>query len=573
MNLTAAGRTMQLLKRICNTKSATEPILRPTAAKISIPLAKPERPLERTVPEAQGVPSSLIEQFLSELQRGEDLSMHSVLILRNGTLLCEAAFGAQRTDVSKHTFSACKSIVSLAIGLLHDDGLISADTSVANLFPELLTSVSARRLRNLTVEHLLTMRSGISFSEPQSAAESHWLRSALNSSLLFEPGGEFHYNSFDTYLLSAIVCRLSGESMCEFLKKRLFDPMGISGILWERSEDNIEKGGWGLYICPEDMAKLGQLVMNGGEWQGTRLISREYLSAALFPHVSPPAELGDFDYGYQIWVGRESNTFLFNGMFGQNVLGFRDSGILIVSNAGADTDFQKSRYFEIARRCFGGTFLPSLPADRRAYDRLLRKTCSLSFYNHRTEAIGPEAAPFLGRSFVACDPHAASAGLLPLFLQALHNCYSSGLVSVSVGAEDLLPEITYREQDATHRFTVGLGRPSVSELSFSGNCFHVAAHGRFTHDEEERPVFYIRLEFLETPSVRILKLVLTEEGAILKHGETPGIPFLYRKFHDAAPRKLLRPLLLITTGGSDETCLTCKLQRIFSPEIRMLPEE
>lgn len=573
MNLTAAGRTMQLLRRICDTRSATEPIIQPTAEKTALPLRKPAKPLERAAPETQGVSSSLIARFLEELQEGEDLSMQSILILRNGVILCEAAFGAQRTDVPKHTFSACKSIVSLAIGLLCDDGLVRTDDSVADLFSDLLTPASARRLRSLTVEHLLTMRSGLSFSEPQSVAECHWLRAVLNSSLLFEPGAAFHYNSLDTYLLSAIVCRLSGGSMYAFLKQRLFDSMGISDILWECSEDNIEKGGWGLYIRPEDMAKLGQLVMNGGEWQGRRLISREYLSAAISPQVSPPEDLGEFDYGYQIWVGRENNTFLFNGMFGQNVLGFRDNGILIVSNAGADTDFQRSRYFEIVNRCFGGAFPSSLPADSNACDFLQSKIRSLSFYHRPDEKMDTVANPFLNRSFIASDAHAASAGLLPMFLQALHNCYSSGLVSVSVSTGNMLPEIIYRERDMTHRFTVGLGSPTVSELSFRGNSFLVAAHGRFTHDEEERPVFYVRLEFIETPSVRILKLVLTGEGAILKHGETPGIPFLYRKFHDAAPRKLLRPLLLITTGGSDETCLACKLQRIFSPEIRMLGDE
>ncbi len=572
MNLTSASRTVQLLKRICDTKSATEPIIQPTAAKIATPLCRSSQPLERAAPETHGIPSALIEEFLKELQQGEDLSMHSVLILRNGAILCEAAFGAQRTDVPKHTFSACKSVVSLAIGLLCDDGILCTESSVAALFPELLTSTSARRLKNLTVEHLLTMRSGIAFSEPQSVAECHWLRTILNSSLLFEPGEEFHYNSFDTYLLSAIVCRLSGESLHAFLKRRLFDPLGISDILWERSEDNIEKGGWGLYIRPEDMAKLGQLVMNGGEWQGTRLISREYLAVALSPHVSPPTDLGGFDYGYQIWVGRENSAFLFNGMFGQNVLGFLDSGILIVSNAGADTDFQKSRYFEIAERFFCREFPQSIPDNAQAHESLLRKIRSLSLYSRPFKFISSAAEPFLGRTFIASDPHAASAGLLPMFLQALHNCYSSGLVSISVGTKNMQPEIIYREQDVTHRFTVGLGSPAVSELSFRGNCFHVAAHGRFTHDEEEQRVFYIRLTFLETPSVRILKLVLTGDGAILKHGESPGIPFLYRKFHDAAPRRLIRPLLLIATGGSDEACLICKLQRIFSPEISMLPD-
>ena len=178
------------------------------------------------------------------------------------------------------------------------------------------------------------MRAGVLFSEPEALSETDWSKAFLNSSLKGDPGTEFHYNSLNTYMLSAIVRRKAGKGLLEFIQERLFDPMGITDVLWETCPMGIEKGGWGLYIRPEDMAKLGQLVLDGGLWQGRRLISQAFLQAALTAHASPPPELGDYDYGYQIWVGRKANTFLFNGMLGQNVLGFRDSGILLVTNAG-----------------------------------------------------------------------------------------------------------------------------------------------------------------------------------------------------------------------------------------------
>lgn len=572
MNLTAASRTVQLLKRICDTKSSTVPFCPPAAEKRSLSFGDVLQPFERVSPESQGIPSRHIRLFLEELQRGNDLNMQTVLIIRNGKLLCSAAYGAQRIDIPKHTFSACKSITALAIGLLCDDGLLHPDDSMSKIFPDLLTPAASRRMRDVTVKDLLTMRSGISFAEPQSASEEQWLQPALTGSLMTAPGKEFHYNSINTYLLSAIVRRITDESMSSFLQRRLFHPMGISGTLWECSPDGIEKGGWGLYIRCEDMAKLGQLILNGGEWNGMQLISREYLQDALSPHVSPPPELGEFDYGYQIWIGRKTRSFLFNGMLGQNVLGFPGSGILIVTNAGADTDYQRSRYFEIVDRYFGGGFADTLPPDPVENEALNEALRGFSFYSRKRLAIDETAQPFLYRSFTTAHPCAASTGLLPMFLQILHNNYSSGLISLAISTSGTLPELIYRERDETHRLSIGLGCPSISELCFRGNCFHVAVHGRFTHDEEDRPVFCIRINFLETPSVRVIKLILTDDGAILKQSETPGIPYLYEKLCAAARQPLLRPLLMLTAGGSDEEFLYFKATKILSPEIQLIQD-
>lgn len=572
MNISTAGRSFQLLSRIFDTKTATEPFLPPRGEKISLPLHPAEHPLPRTTPESEGIPSDHIRKFLEELGRGGDLYMQDALILRHGRVLCAAAYGAQTLDAAKYTFSACKSVTSLAVGLLMDDGLLHPDDTITGIFAEEITPAIQRRLKNLTVEDLLTMRSGIQFSEIQTQTEGDWLHGILSDTLSFDPGTQFQYNSLNTYLLSAIVSKISGKSMSEFLQKRLFDPMGITDILWEQCPAGIEKGGWGLYIRAEDMAKLGQLVMDNGVWNGAKLLSRAYIAAATKAYVSPPAEIGEFDYGYQIWVGRKENTFLFNGMLGQNVLGFRDSGILIVTNAGADTDYQESRYFEIVSRYFGGSFPVSLPEDPDAQRRLSECVSALSFYHRKSLPLDERAAPFLDRSFRSSDERAVSTGLLPMVLQIVHNCYTSGLSGIAVSTRVEVPELIYREKDATYRLPIGLGVPRITELCFGGNFFHVAAHGRFTHDEEERPVFYISLDFLETPCVRILKLVLTGQGLLLRQTETPGAPYVYGKLRTAASQPLYKPLLLVAAGGSDDDYLHYKSQRLMSPEIRMVSD-
>ena len=310
MNLTTASRTFQLLTRLLDTRSRTEPFLPPNGEKKPLPLRLPQQPFPRATPESQGISSDHIRRFLEELGRGGDLFMQDVLILRRGQVLCGASYDSQVLTAPKHTFSACKSVTALAVGLLVDDGILRLDDKVADLFEDLATAAVRRRLKNMSVEDLLTMRSSVLFGEAEAMSEADWVRAFLNSSLKGEPGAEFHYNSLNTYMLSAIVCRKTGKGLLAFLEERLFGPMGITDVLWEKCPMGIEKGGWGLYIRPEDMAKLGQLVLDNGNWKGRQLISREFIQAATAAHASPPPSLGDFDYGYQIWVGRKERPGL-----------------------------------------------------------------------------------------------------------------------------------------------------------------------------------------------------------------------------------------------------------------------
>lgn len=568
MSLTTASRTFQLLTRILDTGTPTEAFLPPESGKPSLPLRPVEQPLPRATPESEGISSDHICHFLEELGRGRDLFMQDVLVLRHGKVLCAAAYHGQRLDAAKYTFSACKSVTSLAVGLLLDDGRLHLTDKVVDLLGESIPS-NRRRIRELTVEDLLTMRSGVLFTEAEAMTESDWVRCFLNAPIHGEPGEEFRYNSLNTYLLSVIVCRVTGGSMLELLRQRLFGPMGITDVYWETCPAGYEKGGWGLYIRPEDMAKLGQLVLDGGAWQGRQLISQDYLRAATTAHAAPPPEIGDFDYGYQIWVGRRERSFLFNGMLGQNVLCYPDSGVIVVTNAGADTDYQESRYFSIVSRYFGGTFPDHLPEDPAARQRLADTVSALSDYARPLGSPGPLAEHFLYREFLADDPASPGVGLLPLALQALHNSYTRGVQAVSVQLMGDTPELIYREAEVTYRVPIGLGSPLVSELTFQGSRYHVAALGRFTHDEEERPVLYLRLEFLETPCVRVLKLVRREDGLLLKQEETPGVPYVMNKVRAAADSALTHPLLLVAFGGGDEAYWYYRVQQLLYPRLNM----
>ena len=183
--------------------------------------------------------------------------------------------------------------------MLIDEGKLSLNDKIVDIFADRLNKLNKFTHRNITVRHLLTMTSGIVFNVAGSVTENNWVKCFFESFLVSEPGKHFNYNSMNTYMLSAIVKTVSGHGLCEYLRPRLFEPLGIRNFYWEKCPMGIEKGGWGMYILPEDMLKIGQLLLNGGVWNGKRLISQEWIDAATSAQAAAPKSIGDFNYGYQ----------------------------------------------------------------------------------------------------------------------------------------------------------------------------------------------------------------------------------------------------------------------------------
>lgn len=570
MSLSSANRTLQMLSRLMDTEHATETYFDMGVQKPAIATGRSTQPLPCVSPERQGISSRHIAGFLQALEAEPALRMHSLLILRNGQVLCRAAFGARETELPRMTFSACKSVTALAIGLLMDDGLLSPEDKLTDLFPDDCRPVSRRLMKDLTVHHLLTMQTGNLFNEASSMTEEHWVKGFFTSPGLETPR-KFQYNSLNTYLLSALVTKLSGSSLSEFLTKRLFDPMGIADFYWEVSPEGIEKGGWGLYLKPEDLGKLGQLVMDNGLWCGKQLISAEFIAKATQTHAHVPASYGDFNYGWQIWVGREKNTFLFNGMLGQNVLGFRDSGIVLVSHAGNDETFQTSAYYALAQQYFGGKFSDRLPMDPFGKWHLRQTLRSLTAKANSIPS-QKEFERFSNVRYESAEPQATSAGLLPLILQTVEGCFSKGLCSISLGGTRRAPELFYEEQDQLHHLICGVRTPIRQTIDYHGNSFEAAVQARFTHDEDENPVLRIQIDFLETPCTRILKIIHTRQGVLLRQEETPGADFLAGTMNTLVPSGTAKAVISAVLGSAEQGFLRWKIDRMFTQTMKLTQE-
>ena len=586
MSISSLGNTITLFGRIADTQKMRKPILSEPVRKPPCRITSVKQPLPRVRPEEIGLDSARIAAFLAELSQDETLNMHSVLILRNGKIVTEATFGEHSLHTWKQTYSACKSITALAVGMLVEDRMLSLDEKLTDLFDARLTPLSRITAKDLTVRHLLTMTTGASFNEASVHSEKDWIKGYFGGS--FSPGA-FSYNSLNSYMLSAIVGIKTGMRLSEFLNERLFQPLGITEYHWECCPLGIDKGGWGLFLLPEDMAKIGLLVMQDGVWMGRQLVSRDWIREATAVQVSAEAVSKLYDYGYHIWCGREKNSFLFNGMLGQNVLGLRDSGVLLVTNAGNDEIFQSSIYFTAAERYFGASLPDVLPQNDAAYQTLCKTVASLKEHVPRkavpkqplwkklipvkkaapAPALPGECALLSGVRFTSDDPNAPSVSLMPLTLQVVQNNYGSGFSSVSFLANGDTFYMTFTEAEARYLLPVGFGVSADADLSFGGVPYHVKTLGQFLKDEDGRPLLKIRVTFTETPLTRYFKIYYTGVHPFLKAYEQPGSEFIFSRLLSLQDMFTASPLLTGAIGKIDRDFVRYRVYKAFSPEIRL----
>ena len=575
MELRLQRNAIKLLRQIADHRNLTEPIIpykpQKSAFNPHLPICQP---LPRSTPEAQGISSEHISAFLSDMQNDKSLDMHNLMILRNGRIITECSFGAYRTDIWHVTHSLCKSITGLAIGLLIDEGRLSLNDRIVKIFEGRGNPLMPITKKGILISHLLTMTSGIAFNETGSVTEEDWLESILNFSLKHEPGKEFFYNSMNSYLLSAIVKQITGKGLMEYLQTRVFEPLGITNIHWETCPKGIEKGGWGLYIRPEDAAKIGQLFLQGGRWNGRQIISENWVESATTSRVSTPEDIGDFDYGYHVWVGRVQRSFLFNGMFGQNVIGFPDTGILIVSNAGNNELFQQSSYFTLLKKYFSSDYAPpaSLPENRAAHKRLLRQIEGLGYRSglglrlfSRVSSLPKQCSLLSGRTFLIEGEDSIDVGLCPLILQALQNNYSSGIRCISFSTVDGAFLISIQEEDCSHILPVGFSKAEYSTVDMHAEPYIVGTYGSFSTDEDDNLVLKLRVSFVETSSTRIMKLIFSGDDIVVKCSETPGRRF-FRMYIDSLGKELTsNKLAEALLSRVDKDYFDYKLERTFEP--------
>jgi CubicO group peptidase (beta-lactamase class C family) len=454
--------------------------------------AEPSPALPRSSPEAQGIPSSSILAFVEAADRSID-AMHSVMLLRHGHVVAEGWWSPYDSSTPHSLYSLSKSFTSTAVGLAVAEGKLSVDDEVLKFFPDDAPAAPSGNLKSMRVSDLLRMSTGHQ-AEPTLRTEQNWAKAFLAQPVPHKPGAHFLYNTSATYMLSAIVQKATGMTVLDFLRPRLFEPLGIENPTWGTSPQGVTLGGYGLSIRTEDIARFGQLYLQKGQWHGNQLVPEAWVEAATTRQTangSNPKSDWDQGYGYQFWRCRHG-AFRGDGAFGQFciVIPAQDAVVAITSG---------SKEMQSVLNLVWEHLLPAMkPAALAANDDALktleRRLAGLALRPQEGSA-SSEKTIVTGKKYV----FAANERKLEAITLELDGKGDEATIVARFGGID-------------QRITVGRGGWRKGRLAFGALPEQpAAASGAWT----ENDTFTVRICFYETPFIHTIRLKFSADKLLL----------------------------------------------------------
>ena len=449
--------------------------------------------LPHSTPERQGISSAAVLAFVQRAD-SEIEAMHSFMLVRHGHVVAAAWWNPYDSATPHMLYSLSKSFTSTAVGLAIAEGKLSLDDQVLKFFPEDAPADPSPNLQAMRVRDLLRMATGHQTESPPwrwsggTAApppDEPWTRTFLSQPVPFKPGTHFLYNSPATYMLSAIVQKVTGMTVLEYLRPRLFEPLGIEHPMWLSSPQGITLGAFGLLVRTEDVARFGQLYLQKGMWRGRRLVPAAWVAAATSLQVangSSPQSDWDQGYGYQFWRSRH-NSFRGDGAFGQYCLVLPDVDAVVVITSGV-------RDMQTVMNLVWSTLLPAMQAralpENPVGDRRLAATLArLQVRPPAGKPTSPLARSTSGRWYAFPDS-------------------SRGIRAVALDFDSSGAALVVRTDAGATRTPIGIGSWVESRDGFAGGLDQMlsvpahpllAASGAWTTDS----VFTLKLALYETP--------------------------------------------------------------------------
>ncbi|MFG2310621.1 serine hydrolase domain-containing protein [Streptomyces sp. NPDC048566] len=399
-----------------------------------------DRPLPVGTPAGQGVDAAGVAAFLDAVEAAPDIEPHSLMILRHGHLVASGWWAPYTPGRLQLLYSLSKSFTSTAAGLAAAEGLLDLDDTVLSHFPEFDADVTDPRSRALRVRHVAAMASG-HLTDTWADAVRLDPEEAVRGFLLIpperDPGTVFAYNQSATYALASIVQRVTGTSLTGYLRPRLFDPLGIGETAWTRNRVGSEIGFSGMHATTDAVARLGQLYLDQGLWQGRRLLPASWTAEATRTHVAnadgtAEGARSDWQQGYGLQFWRSRHGFRGDGAYGQYCVVLPEHDAVIATTAGTE---RMQELLELMWRHLLPAFTPSPLPGRAAADEALRRRLARL-------ALPPVDAPPRrpGRHDGGPDTHFAP--------EHGHCAAVPTLTRVVVGAGDRGPRVTLREGEA-----------------------------------------------------------------------------------------------------------------------------
>jgi len=332
--------------------------------------------LPHSTPEAQGISSKAILEFL-DVAAKKHIELHGFVLVRHGHVIAEGWWQPYAKNLNHSLYSMSKSFTSTAVGLAASEGRLTVNDPVISFFPEFLPQTISDNLKALKIKDMLSMSVGHAQDSTGSIVhEDNWVKAFLALPIPNKPGTTFVYNSGATYMCSAIVQKVTGEKIIDYLTPRLFKPLGIRGMTWETCPRGINTGGWGLSVPTEALAKFGQLYLQKGLWQGKQIIPTRWVEEATsfkiqqpLPAENPEKARENSDwlqgYCYQFWRARH-NAYRGDGAFGQYTIVMPDQDAVFAAHCETnDMQAEQNLLWDILLPAMKNTPLPEDPVNQK----------------------------------------------------------------------------------------------------------------------------------------------------------------------------------------------------------------
>lgn len=466
--------------------------------------------LEHVTPEEVGVDSNVIKAFIDEINE-KKLGLQSFTVVCRDKVCAQGFFSPYNADTPHVLYSMSKSVTSTAIGFAVSEGLLNLNDRVVDFFPEYTMSKRPFN-RMLTIRMLLTMHSDKLITVLDEKGGKDWIASFLNAPFILPPNSKFNYISENTSMLSAILTKVTGMSMIDYLYPRIFEPLGIEKPFWESDGMGNNAGGWGLYMKSEDLAKFFLPYIHDGKWiDGTQIIPKLWVKEATRKQVDSVRD-GYIDnmvgYGYQFWRNPIANSYRADGLFGQRCFMFPDYDALVVLNCGEAEDYKVMKVFwKYFPNCFG---YEALPENKDAYNQM----CN-AINNCRVEELEPadrntELEQKISGRTIQCKTSEFVSVVTISITQMLYN--KPGKINeMKLTFTDDKLTFYWKEKDYENTIDVGLnGEYGVSEIQLGDLHYHTYAKAAWQQDNSLK--LWIRP--IETAHVRKFTFIFNDDDTV-----------------------------------------------------------
>jgi CubicO group peptidase (beta-lactamase class C family) len=440
--------------------------------------------LPRSSPEAEGINSDGILALVNALD-GSVGEIHSMMLVRHGKVVAEGWWAPYSAADIHVLYSVTKSFNATAVGFAAAEGLLSIDDLLVSHFADMAPAQPAGQMGNVRIRDLLTMSTGHdgdTMNTLRARADGQWTRAFLETNVTREPGTYFVYNSGAAYVLSALVQKVTGMTVEEYLGPRLFEPLGIGATLWGLSPESVNMGDGGLSVRTEDLAKFGLLYLQDGMWNGERVLPEGWAAEATASQVSTGNSDSNWGYGYGYQFWRSATGYRADGSLGQFSFVLPDQDVVLAITSGTnDTNGVMNAVWQHLLPAIAGGALSENPSAQGTLTNRLR---ALSLRMPAGEASSAMAADVSGRRYAM-------------------GANAQGITSVQLDFSGAAPSLTIEDANGAHTIAVGSGAWARGRTGFKRRINElfdtpeqgIAASGAWS----DADTFSVKMVFDETP--------------------------------------------------------------------------